>query len=89
MLDWLPPKATVGSEPGKPEYGAAVQGVWKVCVRRPDTVAKSREVPMRTALGLTMLGAMVAGVSGIVAVGWVYEGPRRFVRRLKLRKALR
>jgi hypothetical protein len=44
---------------------------------------------MKTALGLTMLGAMVAGVSGIVAVGWVYEGPRRFMHRLRLRKALR
>jgi len=44
---------------------------------------------MKTALGLTMLGAMIAGVGGIMAVGWAYEGPRRFIRRLRLRKALR
>ena len=44
---------------------------------------------MRTALGLTMLGAMIAGAGGVMAVGWAYEGPRRFIRRLKLRKALR
>ena len=44
---------------------------------------------MKTVLGVTVLGAMLAGVGGVVAVGWAYEGPRRFMRRLKLRKALR
>ena len=44
---------------------------------------------MKTALGLGVMTALLAGVGGIVAVGWVYEGPRRFVRRLRLRKALR
>ena len=44
---------------------------------------------MKTALGLGVMTALLAGVGGVVAVGWAYEGPRRFVRRLKLRKALR
>ena len=44
---------------------------------------------MKTALGFGMMTALVAGVGGIVAVGWMYEGPRRFMRRLRLRKALR
>ena len=44
---------------------------------------------MKTVLGVTVLGAMLAGVGGVMAVGWAYEGPRRFLRRLKLRKALR
>jgi len=44
---------------------------------------------MKTVLGVTVLGAMLAGVGGVMAVGWAYEGPRRFMRRLKLRKALR
>ena len=44
---------------------------------------------MKTALGLGMMTAVLAGVGGIVAVGWAYEGPRRFIRRLRLRKALR
>jgi hypothetical protein len=44
---------------------------------------------MRTVLGVTVFGALLAGVGGIMAVGWAYEGPRRFLRRLKLRKALR
>ena len=43
---------------------------------------------MKRALGLTMLAA-VAGVSGIAMLGWAYEGPRRFIHRLRLRKALR
>ena len=43
---------------------------------------------MKRALGLTVLGALVVGVGSVMAVGWAYEGPRRFVRRLKLRKAL-
>ena len=44
---------------------------------------------MKRALGLGLMGAVVAGVSGAVMIGWAYEGPRRFVRRLRLRKALR
>jgi hypothetical protein len=44
---------------------------------------------MKTAIGITMLGALLAATSGVLAVGWAYEGPRRFVRRLRLRKALR
>jgi hypothetical protein len=44
---------------------------------------------MKTALGLTMLGAMVVGVTGVAMLGWAYEGPRRFIRRVRLRKALR
>ena len=44
---------------------------------------------MKTVLGLTMLGTVIAAAGGVMAVGWAYEGPRRFVRRLKLRKALR
>ena len=44
---------------------------------------------MKRALGVGLLGALVVGVGSVMAVGWVYEGPRRFVRRLKLRKALR
>jgi len=43
---------------------------------------------MKKALGLTMLAA-VAGVSGIAMLGWAYEGPRRFFRRVRLRKAMR
>ena len=44
---------------------------------------------MKTAIGFGMMTALVAGVGGNVAVGWMYEGPRRFMRRLRLRKALR
>ena len=44
---------------------------------------------MRTVLGLTVLGTMLAAAGGVMAVGWAYEGPRRFARRLRLRKALR
>ena len=44
---------------------------------------------MKTALGLGMMTAILAGVGGILAVGWAYEGPRRFLHRLRLRKALR
>ena len=44
---------------------------------------------MKRVLGLGLMTAVVAGVGGIMAVGWAYEGPRRFVRRLRLRKALR
>jgi len=44
---------------------------------------------MKTALGLGVMTALIAGVGGVLAVGWAYEGPRRFMRRLKLRKALR
>jgi len=42
---------------------------------------------MKRALGLTMLAA-VAGVSGIAMLGWAYEGPRRFIRRVRLRRAV-
>ena len=44
---------------------------------------------MKTALGLGIMTALVMGVGSMVAVGWAYEGPRRFIRRVKLRKALR
>ena len=43
---------------------------------------------MKRALGLTVLGALVVGVGSVVAVGWAYEGPKRFVRRLRLRRAV-
>ena len=43
---------------------------------------------MKRAFGLTMLGAMVAGVSGVLMLGWAYEGPRRFIRRVRLRRAV-
>ena len=44
---------------------------------------------MMRALGLTVLGAAVMGVTGIAMLGWAYEGPRRFFRRVKLHKVLR
>ena len=44
---------------------------------------------MRTVLGITVLGTMLAAAGGVMAVGWAYEGPKRFIRRLRLRKALR
>ena len=44
---------------------------------------------MKTVLGLTVLGALMAGVGGVLAVGWAYEGPRRFFRRVRLRRAIR
>jgi len=44
---------------------------------------------MKTVLGLGVMTALVGVIGAGVAVGWVYEGPRRFVRRLRLRKALR
>jgi len=44
---------------------------------------------MKRALGLTVLGALVVGVGSVMAIGWAYEGPRRFIRRVRLRKALR
>ena len=47
------------------------------------------EVPMKRALGIGLFGALVVGVGSMMAVGWVYEGPRRFIHRLRLRKALR
>ena len=52
-------------------------------------MAESREVPMKRALGLGLVTAVVAGVSGALMIGWAYEGPMRFIRRVKLRKALR
>ena len=36
-----------------------------------------------------MLGAMVAGATGVAMLGWTYEGPRRFFRRIRLRRAMR
>ncbi len=47
------------------------------------------EGAMKTALGLGVMTAVLATVGCTVAVGWAYEGPRRFIRRLRLRKALR
>ena len=44
---------------------------------------------MKTVLGLGVMTALVGVIGAGVAVGWAYEGPRRFVRRLRLRKALR
>ena len=41
---------------------------------------------MRTVLGLTVLGTMLAAAGGVMAVGWAYEGPRRFIHRLRLRR---
>ena len=43
---------------------------------------------MKTVLGLGIMTALVVGVSSAMAVGWAYEGPRRFIRRVRLRKAL-
>ena len=39
-------------------------------------------------LGMGMLVAMIAGATGVAMLGWAYEGPRRFIRRVKLRKAV-
>ena len=44
---------------------------------------------MKTVLGLGLMTALVGVVGAGVAVGWAYEGPRRFARRLRLRRALR
>ena len=44
---------------------------------------------MKTVLGLGVMTALVGVIGAGVAVGWAYEGPRRFIRRLKFRKALR
>ena len=44
---------------------------------------------MKTALGLGLMTALVGVVGAGMAVGWAYEGPRKFFRRLRLRKALR
>jgi hypothetical protein len=44
---------------------------------------------MKRVLGLGLMTAVVGFVGAGMAVGWAYEGPRRFVRRLRLRKALR
>ena len=44
---------------------------------------------MKRALGLGFMTAVVAGVSGALMLGWAYEGPRRFLRRVKLYKAIR
>jgi hypothetical protein len=44
---------------------------------------------MKRALGIGLLGALVVGVGSVMAIGWAYEGPKRFIRRVRLRKALR
>ena len=44
---------------------------------------------MKTVLGLGVMTALVGVIGAGMAVGWAYDGPRRFVRRLRLRKALR
>ena len=44
---------------------------------------------MKRALGIGLVTAVVAGFSGVLMLGWAYEGPRRFFRRVKLYKALR
>ena len=43
---------------------------------------------MKRVIGLGLMTAVVAGVGGVMAVGWLYEGPKRFAHRLKLRKAI-
>ena len=43
---------------------------------------------MKTALGLGLMTALVVGVGSMMAVGWAYEGPRRFIHRLRLRRAV-
>ena len=43
---------------------------------------------MMKTLGLTMLGAAIVGATGVAMLGWAYEGPRRFIRRVKLRRAV-
>ena len=41
------------------------------------------------ALGISLLTAAIVGATGAAMLGWAYEGPRRFLHRLRLRKALR
>lgn len=43
---------------------------------------------MKRALGVGLLGALVFGVGSVMAVGWAYEGPKRFIRRVRLRRAV-
>ena len=43
---------------------------------------------MKRALGIGLFGALVVGVGSMMAVGWVYEGPKRFIRRVRLRRAV-
>ena len=43
---------------------------------------------MMRALGLTVLGAAIAGATGVAMMGWAYEGPKRFFRRVRLRRAV-
>ena len=62
------------------------QQLRKLGTRRRRCVS---EVPMKRALGVGLFAAVVAGFSGAAMLGWAYEGPRRFFRRVKLRKALR
>jgi len=44
---------------------------------------------MKRVLGLSLMTAVVAGVSGAMMLGWAYEGPKRFLRRVKLHKVIR
>ena len=76
----------MGSEPSEPEHRAAVSRLR--ALRPENSVAQSREVPMKRALGLGLMTAVVAGVSGALMLGWAYEGPMRFIRRVKLRRAV-
>ena len=39
-------------------------------------------------LGMGLLAAMVVGATGVAMLGWAYEGPRRFIRRVRLRRAV-
>ena len=36
-------------------------------------------------LALTVLAGMVSITGGVLMLGWLYEGPRRFLARLKRR----
>ena len=38
-------------------------------------------------LGVVILTAVIVGFSGAAMLGWAYEGPRRFFRRVGNRKA--
>ena len=40
-------------------------------------------------LGMGLLTAMIIGATGAAMLGWAYEGPRRFFRRVRLRRAVR
>ena len=69
--------------------GALWPGIRRRDFLRGLSLRRGSSSQMKTALGFGLMTALVAGVGGIVAVGWAYEGPRRFIRRVRLRKALR